>query len=111
MPSVPLKLTQLERRDTPATLPTGFSETLFGEGVSSATSLTIAPNGDAWATEQGGGVKRFRSGTTTADAVFSLTVNSFGERGLLGLAFDPDFATNKYVYVYHTVPAVGTAAP
>src|SRR5262249_33295487 len=27
-----------------------------------------------------------------------------GERGLLGVAFDPDFATNQFVYVYHTVP-------
>src|SRR5204862_1885066 len=31
-----------------------------------------------------------------------------GERGLLGIAFDPDFDTNHYVYVYYTAttPAV-----
>ena len=34
----------------------------------------------------------------------SLTVDSSGERGLLGIAFDPNFATNHYLYVYYTVP-------
>jgi hypothetical protein len=29
-------------------------------------------------------------------------VNASGERGLLGVTFDPDFATNQFVYVYYT---------
>jgi glucose/arabinose dehydrogenase len=33
----------------------------------------------------------------------SLTVDSSGERGLLGIAFDPNFASNNYVYLYYTV--------
>jgi glucose/arabinose dehydrogenase len=40
-----------------------------------------------------------------------LNVDSTGERGLLGVAFDPDFLHNGFVYVYHTVPASGGAAP
>ena len=32
----------------------------------------------------------------------SLTVDSSGERGLLGVAFDPNFASNQFVYVYYT---------
>jgi len=31
-----------------------------------------------------------------------ITVNSSGERGLLGIAFDPNYATNRYVYIYYT---------
>lgn len=34
-----------------------------------------------------------------------------GERGLLGIAFDPRFATNRYLYVYYTIPAVPSRAP
>jgi glucose/arabinose dehydrogenase len=36
----------------------------------------------------------------------SLTVStdSNGERGLLGIAFDPNFRINKFIYVYYTVP-------
>src|SRR5262249_53879947 len=33
------------------------------------------------------------------------TVDDSGERGLLGIAFDPNFAVNSYVYVYYTVAA------
>ena len=38
----------------------------------------------------------------------TVTVSSSGERGLLGVAFDPNFAVNQYVYVYYTAtsPAV-----
>jgi glucose/arabinose dehydrogenase len=32
-----------------------------------------------------------------------LNVDSSQERGLFGMAFDPDFANNRYVYVYYTV--------
>jgi len=32
----------------------------------------------------------------------TLTVNSIGERGLLGVAFHPNFASNNFVYVYYT---------
>ena len=32
-------------------------------------------------------------------------MNSSGERGLLGVAFDPNFATNNFVYVYYTTSA------
>src|SRR5439155_13430804 len=34
----------------------------------------------------------------------TLNVDSQGERGLLGIAFDPSFTTNHYVYLYYTVP-------
>jgi glucose/arabinose dehydrogenase len=40
-----------------------------------------------------------------ATSALSLTVTSTGERGLLGIAVDPDFATNQYIYLYYTVPA------
>ena len=32
----------------------------------------------------------------------SLSVNSVGERGLLGVTLDPDFATNHFLYAYYT---------
>ena len=40
-----------------------------------------------------------------------MTVDSNGERGLLGVAFDPDFATNQFVYVYYTVPGADAPQP
>ena len=37
-----------------------------------------------------------------ATPFLTLDVDADGERGLLGVAFDPDFASNHYVYVYYT---------
>ena len=34
----------------------------------------------------------------------TLVVDPAGERGLLGIAFDPNFASNNFLYVYYTVP-------
>src|SRR5206468_2653409 len=38
-----------------------------------------------------------------------LGVDSAGERGLLGIAFDPAYATNHFVYLYYTNFAAGAA--
>ena len=41
-----------------------------------------------------------KTGSLLSTPFVSLTVDSSGERGLLGIAFDPNFATNHYLYVY-----------
>jgi glucose/arabinose dehydrogenase len=100
-----LRLDPLEDRTTPATLPTGFTEAAVATSLASATAMEVAPNGDLWVLEQGGGVKRFRPGSTTDDLVANLSavgLRSEGERGVLGIAFDPGYATNKFVYIYYT---------
>ncbi|MGH9203493.1 MAG: PQQ-dependent sugar dehydrogenase, partial [Vicinamibacterales bacterium] len=40
-----------------------------------------------------------------ATPFLSVNVNSSGERGLLGIAFDPNFSSNQFVYVYYTTAA------
>jgi glucose/arabinose dehydrogenase len=100
-----LGVERLDDRITPATLPAGFTETAVAAGLSNATAMEVAPNGDLWVLEQGGGVKRFRPGSTAADLVGNLSavgLRSEGERGVLGIAFDPNYATNKWVYIYYT---------
>lgn len=101
----------LEDRCVPANLITGFTESLVASGLSSPTAMEFAPNGDLWILQQGGTVKRFAPGDTAGDVVGRLNnlgLTSSGERGLLGIAFDPDYATNKKVFLYYTTTDGGT---
>jgi glucose/arabinose dehydrogenase len=89
---------------TAATLPAGFSETLVANGLSSPTAMDFAPDGRLFVCLQGGQLRVIRNGALLPTPFISLTVDSSGERGLLGLAFDPNFATNNFIYLYYTVP-------
>ncbi len=88
-----------------ATLPPGFTETEFGGSLSgSPTAMEFAPDGRLFVCLQTGQLRVIKNGSLLATPFLSLSVDSSGERGLLGIAFDPNFFTNHYVYVYYTVP-------
>ena len=46
------------------------------------------------------------TGQLLATPFLNVAVDSSGERGLLGLAFHPDYATNGFFYIYRTVDGV-----
>jgi len=75
------------------------------QGLSSPLALT-APAGDArlFIVEQPGRIRVVKNGTLLAAPYLDLSakLTSGGERGLLGLAFHPNFATNGYFYVNYT---------
>ncbi len=64
--------------------------------------MAIAPDGRIFVCLQGGALRVIKNGTLLPTPFVTLTVNSESERGLLGIAFDPAFATNQFVYVYYT---------
>src|SRR5438552_2430858 len=87
-----------------ANLPTGFTEVQVGGNLSgSPTAMAFAPDGRLFVCQQGGQLRVIKNGVLLSTPFVSLTVDSSGERGLLGIAFDPNFATNHYLYVYYTV--------
>src|SRR5580765_4484431 len=85
-----------------ATVPPNFSEALVATGLSNPTAMTFAPDGRLFVCLQGGQVRVIENGALLAAPFVNLTVDSSGERGLLGLAFDPNFSANHYVYIYYT---------
>jgi len=91
-----------------ATVPAGFAETLVSDGISSPTAMAFAPDGRIFVCEQGGRLRVIKNGALLATPFVTLTVDAAGERGLLGVAFDPNFASNSFVYVYYTAttPAI-----
>ena len=92
-----------------ATLPTGFTEALIASGLASPTAMAFSPDGRLFVCEQGGRLRVISGGALLPNPFLTVTVSSVGERGLLGVAFDPNFASNQFVYVYYTVPQTQTA--
>ncbi len=101
-----LSVERLEHRQVLATLLPGFTEAAVASGLSSATAMDFSPTGELWVLEQAGRVRLVRADATLHTAL-TLTVDSRGERGLLGIAFDPAYdgagSNTDYVYLYHTL--------
>ena len=85
------------------TLPSGFSQVMVANGISNPTVMSIAPDGRIFVAQQAGQLRIIKNGTLLSQPFISLSVHSSGERGLLGIAFDPDFNTNQYIYLYYTL--------
>ncbi len=105
LPWLALCVLQLSLSLQAATLPTGFTETQVGgtgANISNPTAMAFAPDGRLFVCQQTGSLRVFKNGALLAAPFLTLAVNSSGERGLLGLAFDPNFAANQFVYVYYT---------
>ncbi len=96
------RVERLEDRLTPASLPSGFSESLVAGGLSRPTAMELAPDGRLFVAEQTGALRVIDQGVLQSQPFVSLPVDSSGERGLLGIAFDPNFASDSFVYVYYT---------
>ena len=79
-------------------------------GLSSPVYLT-APTGDArlFVVEQPGRIRVVKNGALLATPFLDISarVNYGGERGLLSMAFDPQYASNGFFYVYFTGGANG----
>lgn len=87
-----------------------FSQTLtmqsFGTGFSSAIAIEHPANDARLFIVQQGGLIRILNPNQTVNATpflnLSTLIASGGERGLLGLAFHPDYATNGWFFVNYT---------
>jgi len=86
-----------------ATLPAGFTETQYVGGLNNPTAMEFAPDGRLFILEKGGTVRVVTaSGNLLPTPFVSLAVQNEGDRGLVGIAFDPNFAQNGHVYLYYT---------
>lgn len=82
--------------------PAGFSDKLVADGLSLPVSMEFAPDGRLFVTEKDGAIRVVKDGALLDQPFATFAVNSEGERGMQGMAFDPDFESNGYLYVYYT---------
>jgi glucose/arabinose dehydrogenase len=98
-----------------ATLPSGFQESIVFSGLTNPTALRFASDGRVFVAEKSGLLKVFSSltaSTPTVVADLRSAVDDYWDRGLLGLALDPNFPASPYIYVLYTYDApIGGAAP
>jgi glucose/arabinose dehydrogenase len=89
---------------TPTPVPRApvLADEVVQAGLEVPWDLAFAPDGRMFVTERPGRVRIFASGVPNAARLGELTipdVRAQGEAGLMGIALDPDFATNGLVYV------------
>jgi glucose/arabinose dehydrogenase len=85
-----------------AVVPTRFTDTVITDELEAATSMAIAPDGRIFVCEQEGRLRLIQDGKLLSAPFLTVTTDRNGERGLLGVAVDPDFPRQPYVYVYYT---------
>lgn len=82
-------------------------EALPVPGLDNATAMAFLPDGRLLLTERTTGrIRQFAGGQLDATpwATIAVAAGPFDERGLLGIAVDPGFSTNGFVYVFYTDP-------
>ncbi|WP_409346698.1 PQQ-dependent sugar dehydrogenase [Paenibacillus sp. MBLB4367] len=81
-----------------------YRQEVVADNLNVPWAFEISSDGRMFFTERSGAVRMIRDGKLVKDPVISMPAPfvSKGEGGLLGLALDPQFADNHYMYVYHT---------
>ena len=84
--------------------PSGFEERTLISGLTEPVGVAWAPNGRAFIVEKRGILKTAAPGSQTTTTVLDIRgrVNNNGDRGMLGIAVDSQFASNGYIYVLYT---------
>ncbi len=88
----------------PVVLPSGFQQIIVGYNLNLPTGFAFLPGGRILVTEQRGRVRLIKNGVLQATPLIDLQnrINNYGDHGLLGMAIDPNFATNGFLYLLYT---------
>lgn len=87
-----------------AIVPPGFQSVPIARNLVKPTTMAIASDGRIFIAEQTGRIRIVKLNRLLSAPFLDIQsqINSQGERGLLGIALDPDFANNRWIYVYYT---------
>lgn len=84
-------------------LPVGFvRETVIDTGLTEPTVMEFLPDGRLLIGQRGGAIRIYQDGVLLPAPLITIATITQSERGLVGLARDPNFASNGYIYVYYT---------
>ncbi|MHC4990772.1 MAG: PQQ-dependent sugar dehydrogenase [Planctomycetota bacterium] len=85
--------------------PAGFMEEIVVTGLDLPVGLAFLPDGRMVIWDKRGRVRLAHNGVVQNPPLLDLSqeVNTYWTRGMTGLAIDPDFQSNGYVYLLYTV--------
>ena len=84
--------------------PARFELTTLLSGLTQPMELAVAPDGTVYWIEFGGRLLALDRTAREPRLVGELTVTTAQENGLIGLALDPNFATNGHLYLQYSPP-------
>ncbi|MEO2204885.1 PQQ-dependent sugar dehydrogenase [Paenibacillus pabuli] len=81
-----------------------YQASVLATGLNAPWELVSVPDGRMFVTERPGTIRVITNGELQTEPLiaFEAPFNEEGEGGLLGLAADPDFENNGYLYAYHS---------
>lgn len=82
--------------------PTRFQKTVLAEELTEPMELELLPDGKVMFIERRGAIKVFNPGTGLVTIACKLDVHSEHEDGLMGLALDPNYPENHWIYLYYS---------
>ena len=92
-----------ETAETPQRASGAPRVTTVASGLEAPWEIAFLPDGRALVSERPGRVRLLsRGGKLRQQPAGEIDVNAIGEAGLLGLAVDPGFERNRFVYAYRT---------
>ncbi len=92
-----------------APVPADFEDALV-TNIAAPTALAFTPDGRLLITTQQGQVRVYQNGALVGLPALDLSsrICTNSERGVLGIAVDPSFSTNRNIYLYYTFNKTGT---
>ena len=82
--------------------PTRFQKTVLADELTEPMELDLLPDGKVIFIERRGAIKLFDPATGLVSIACKLPVHSVHEDGLMGLAIDPHYADNHWIYLYYS---------
>ncbi|MCB9332317.1 MAG: ThuA domain-containing protein [Lewinellaceae bacterium] len=81
-----------------------FIKTVLVENLNEPMEFDMFPDGKILLIERRGAIKIFNPNTGLMTIAYKLPVHDGHEDGLLGLALDPNWADNHWIYLYYSPP-------
>jgi len=96
--------TQADAATSSTVVPSGFTQEVVATGIPQPTAVAWLPDGRILIANKLGVVRMVKNGVLLPTPFIDISghVNTYFDHGLLGLAVDPNFATNGYVYFNYT---------